>query len=425
MTDLYYQRENCRLCGSKNIKLASQLEPIPIATRNFSVPGANKNEPIFREAVPLDLYLCIDCGHSQILHVGNPELQYNNYIYTTSLSLGLPEHFVKYAKNLLQGMNLAKKSLIVEFGSNDGTLLRCFKEEGMRVIGVDPAKTIANAATKSGIETHNAFFSPEVAETIKQRNGLANIIIANNVLANIDNLDPIAIAVKTLLAPNGSFVFETQYGADVYRDLLLDTIYHEHLSYFNVNPLILFFKRHGLQVSDVEHVWTKGGSIRVFVQHADTSNNVANSVLKFAAKEKAEGMETLEFYHRFSDRIEDLREQLAKIVAEQKNHNKTIGGYGMSVGTTTLLAQLGLTTKIDFLFDDDLMKERCLSGPTYDLPVFGPEEVYKKFPSIIIIFAWRYAQPIISKHSQYINAGGKFIVPLPSITVHDKVTTKN
>ena len=423
MTDLYYKRDNCRLCGSSNVDLAVPLNPMPIATPNFRVPGADRDAPVYREGVPLELYLCRDCGHSQVLHVGNPDVQYGNYVYTTSLSLGLPEHFVEYAKVVLAVRKPVQESLIVEFGSNDGTLLRCFKAEGMRVIGIDPAKAIAEAATTSGVETYNAFFSPDVAETIKSAHGPASVLIANNVIANIDDMDPVALGVKALLAEDGIFVFETQYGADVIRDMLLDTVYHEHLSYFNVKPLAGFFGRHGMQIIDVEHIWTKGGSIRVTVQHAGGPGDVSGAVTEIIAEEDDQGMNDLSSYQGFADRVEALREKLTAIADEQHAKGKTVGGYGMSVGTTTLLSQFGLTEKIDFLFDDDPDKETHLSGPGYDIPVLGPDAVYNKDPGIIIVFAWRYAEPIMAKHGKYLDGGGAFIVPLPEITVHEK--TKN
>jgi len=417
ITDLYYKRDTCRLCGSANVEMAVPLNPIPIATPNFHIPGSDCDAPVYREAVPLKLYFCHDCGLSQVLHVGNPDLQYGNYAYTTSLSLGLPEHFVEYAKAVLAVRKPEKDSLIVEFGSNDGTLLRCFKQEGMRVVGIDPAKAIAEAATKSGIETCNAFFSPDLAETIKNAHGPASVLIANNVIANIDDLDPVALGVKMLMAPDGIFVFETQYGADVIRDMLLDTVYHEHLSYFNVKPLARFFKRHGMRVIDVEHIWTKGGSIRVTVQHADGPSQVSDAVTRIIAEEDAQGMNDLSCYRSFAGRVAALREKLIAIADEQHAAGRTVGGYGMSVGTTTLLAQFGLADKIDFLFDDDPNKESHLSGPGYDIPVMGPDGVFEKNPGLIVIFAWRYAEPIMAKHGKYLEQGGKFVIPLPEISV--------
>ena len=418
MTDLYYRRETCRLCGSPNVELAVPLRPIPIATPNFRVPDADRESPVFREAVPLELHLCADCGLLQVLHVGNPELQYGNYVYRTSLSLGLPEHFREYARGVIKTHRPPAGSLVLEFGSNDGTLLRAFKGEGMRVVGIDPARDIARKATEAGIETVNAFFAAEVAGRIRESHGAARLIIANNVIANIDELDPVAEGVRAVMAPDGAFLFETQYGLDVIEKMLLDTVYHEHLSYFYVKPLVSFFACHRMQVIDVEPISTKGGSIRVTVQHAGGPRLVAGRVAAAVAEEERRGMYDLARYRRFTAGIEALRAKLNGLADEQEAAGQLICGYGMSVGTTTLLAQFWLAGRIACLFDDDPDKERVLSGPGYDIPLYGPKAVLEKNPGAIVVFAWRYAESIMAKQGAYRARGGKFIVPLPEITVH-------
>lgn len=414
---LYHQRDTCRLCRSKDVETAVPLAPIPIATPNVHIPGEDRNTPVYREAVPLDLYLCKDCGLLQLLHIGNPKLQYGNYTYTTSLSLGLSDHFLEHATTIVSKQSLAKGSLVVEFGSNDGTLLRGFKELGMRVVGIDPANEIANRATASGIDTVAAFFSPSVAKDISKKHGKANILLANNVIANIDDMEQLIIGVRDLLAPDGVFIFETQYGADVIEHMLLDTIYHEHLSYFNVAPLSNFFEKQQMQIIDVEPIRTKGGSIRVSVQHLGGAQNVAPTVGQMIAEEKQLGLYDLERYQRVSDDLTALRSHLNALIDEQHAAGRSVGAYGVSVGTTTLLAQLGLSQKIDILFDDDPTKKGYLSGPGYDIQVSGPEGVYEHNPGAIVLLAWRYAEPIIQKHQKYAGSQGAFILPLPKVSV--------
>ncbi len=415
--ELYYKRETCRLCGSANVELAAPLRPIPIATPNFRVTDAGRDAPVFRKAVPLELHLCADCGLLQVPHVGNPELQYGNYVYRTSLSLGLPEHFRDYARAVLAKQKPQAGALVVEFGSNDGTLLRAFKGEGMRVVGIDPARDIARRATESGTETVNAFFSETVARQVRESHGSASIIIANNVIANIDDLEPVAAGVREIMAADGVFIFETAYGLDVIEKMLLDTVYHEHLTYFNVKPLQSFFERRGMQVVDVDHIETKGGSIRVTVQHAGGPRAVSERVTAAVAEEQRRGMYDLSRYRAFADRVADLRRRLNALADEQAAAGRAFCGYGMSVGTTTLLAQFGLADRIDCLFDDDPDKESVLSGPGYDIPLHGPQAVREKNPGAIVVFAWRYAEPIMAKHEAYRGKGGKFIIPLPEIAV--------
>jgi SAM-dependent methyltransferase len=417
MTKLFYKREDCRLCHSTRQNLVSPLAPMPIATPNFRVPDAELNDPVFREGVPLDLFLCDNCGALQILHVGNPEIQYRYYVYTTSISLGLRDHFAKLADEVIARLQLAPNSFVVELGSNDGSLLGFFKERGMRVLGCDPATEIAKKATANGIETIPDFFRDEIGARIKQERGPANLVIANNIIAIVDDMDAFAIGIRNVLAPNGVFVFETQYGVDVTEKNLLDTVYHEHLSYFNIKPLDIFFKRLKMQVIDVQNIWTKGGSIRVSVQLAGGPHKVSESVARFIADEERLGVDKSAYYRAFDERIAAIATELNEIADRCHAEGRQVAGYGISVGTTTLLPQFKLTKKIDFLVDDDPTKGTMLRGPGYDIPILPPQALYDRKPAVVVIFAWRYVDAIKAKHPNYFAAGGEFIVPLPDISV--------
>jgi hypothetical protein len=419
MTDLYFKRDTCRLCNSTDVELVIPLQPMPIATPNFQVPDGTDETAVFKDAVPLELYLCRACGHLQILHVGNREIQYSNYVYTTSISLGLREHFARFAEQVTSRFDFGDRAMVMEFGSNDGTLLRFFKERGKQVMGIDPAKAIGAAATAAGIPTVTAFFSEAVARGIRAEHGPAKILIANNVIANIDDMDDIALGVHALLDTDGVFVSETQYGVDVIDHTLLDTVYHEHLSYFNVKPLAQFFARHGMALVDVEHIDTKGGSIRFYVQHEGGPLEQSARMRDMIKAEEDAGFYEADIYRKFTKDVTDVAENLQRIVAEQKALGKTVAGYGVSVGTTAMLPQFSLAGDIDFFVDDDPNKDPMLSGPGYDIPVFGPDEIYARMPGAIIIFAWRYAPNIIPKHARYTESGGIFVVPLPRVRVEN------
>src|SRR5216683_2747587 len=357
---------------------------MPIATPNFRVLGASSDSMVFTDAVPMDLFLCRDCGHLQILHVGNPDVQYTNYVYTTSLSLGLREHFRHYAAEAVERIQPPVGSLVVELGSNDGTLLQFFKaDHGMAVLGVDPAREIARQASLSGIESIGDFFGPEIARQIRETKGPAKIAVANNVIAKN----------------------------------LLDTVYHEHLSYFNVKPLDAFLARIGMEMIDVQSISTKGGSIRVTAQLAGGARPRSSAVTSFAADEIAQGAYEPGFYRRLGDDIGGIRRDLKTIIAEQRKAGRTIAGYGVSVGTVTLLPQLQLTRDIAFLVDDDPNKDHILAGPCYTIPVLPPKAIYERNPGAVVVFAWRYIDPIMRKNQEYLQSGGKFVVPLPKVSV--------
>jgi hypothetical protein len=417
MVELYYKRDNCRLCGSSELDMAASLAPMPIATPNFNVEDADGSGRVFTEGIPLDLYLCRDCGHVQILDIGNPDLQYRNYVYNTSHSLGLREHFGAYAKEVIARLQPPTGRLIVELGSNDGTLLRFFKDAGFRVLGVDPATRIAEEATASGIETIPAFFNASVAGEIVAKHGQAKIIVANNMIANVDDIIGFRDGIAELMAPDGVFIFETQYGKDVFEKMLLDTVYHEHLSYFNVKPALSFFEAANMQVFDAELISTKGGSIRVFVKKIGGPNTVSSNLGKIVATEEREGWYDLATYSDFAKKVRAIRERLAGLVSTEQATGNIVVGYGVSVGTTSLLPQFGLEEKLDFLVDDNPLRGPTLKGPGYNIPVHLPSMLYERTPGMIVVFAWRYVEPIMTKHPDLVAKGVKFVVPLPEVAV--------
>jgi hypothetical protein len=413
---LYEHRANCILCGSGDLHEVVPLEPMPIATPNFSVQ-AGPSDAAFREGVPLGIHQCAACGHLQVIYFGNPELQYRDYVYTTSISLGLPEHFRAYAAEIVAALDLPAAGLVVELGSNDGTLLRAFNERGMRVLGIDPAHRIAEAATVSGIPTISEFFSSALARGLAGEHGRATLIVANNVVANVEPMGDLADGIAALLADDGVFVFETQYGADVIEYNLLDTVYHEHISYFLLTPLVTFFAAHGLELFDVIRVPTKGGSFRAFVQRAGGVRATTSRLQELLEREAREGMFAQPFYDRLTRELAVIRAELRALVDAARGRGESVAGYGVSVGTTTLLPQFGLTRDIDFLVDDASGKAPELIGPDYAIPVVGRDELLARMPGIVIVFAWRYADAIAEKNAGYLAAGGTLIVPLPHVTL--------
>ena len=420
MNPLFYHRTTCRLCQSDAVEVVVPLKPIPIATPNIglSANGA-EGEGISTALVPLDLYLCRNCGHLQLLDIIDPEVQYTHFAYTTSISLGLTEHFGRMADAVIARAKLAPGALVVEVGSNDGTLLRFFKERGMRVLGIDPARATALRATAEGIETLPTFFTTQLADKIRAEHGPAATIISNNTFANLDNLDDPTEGIRRLLADDGLFVFETQHGADVIRRMLIDTIYHEHLSYFLVGPLVPFFARHGMELFAAEHLTTKGGSIRGYCQLAGGPHRHDGSIAKLKAEEAAGNLVRPDTYRHFVDRLTALRADLSRTLTTQTQAGRRIAGYGASVGTVTLINQFDLGRSLEAIFDDKPLTEALL-GPGYRIPVLPSKALYERHPDLVVILAWRYAEPIMAKHRRFIESGGRFVVPWPTFSVHGK-----
>lgn len=407
-----FRRNNCRLCGGKSLEQVLRLTPSPPV--DAYVPAGRLKE--FQESFPLDLFLCHSCGHVQLLDVVNPELLFGNYIYETSSSPGLVEHFRKYADAILTTFHPAPGSLVVDIGSNDGTLLNFFKNQGFRVLGVDPAREMAQKAIESGIETLDGFFTNNMARQIRNEHGPAAIVTANNVFAHADDLSDMADGVRTLLAPDGCFVFEVSYLLDMIQGMVFDFIYHEHLCYHSVKPLVSFLGQHGMVLIDAQRIPTKGGSLRCITQPAEASRSQSLTIAQMLELEASIGLDRPEIFKSFAVKIESVKNQLVRLLSDLKGKGETFAGYGASATVTVLLYHFGLRDFITFLVDDNPLRQNLFS-PGYHIPVLSPDAIYKKKPDYVVILAWRFAQPIISKHQAFLKQGGHFIIPLLKLKV--------
>lgn len=412
MPDTIIRRTSCRLCESKDLTLVLKLAPTPLA--DSYIPKERLAEP--QELYPLDLYQCGSCGFLQLLDVVQPQAIYFDYIYETKTSLGLVEHFRDYAAETLMRIQPKPGSLVVDLGSNDGTLLSFFKERGMQVLGVDPAREIAKQATARGIETWAELFGTALAAKIRKERGPAAIVTVNNLFANVDDLSDMTEGIKKLLAPDGVFVFESFYLADLMENMVFDFIYHEHISFFSVKPLQSFFTRHGMELVDVEWVNTKGGSHRYTVQLAGGPRLVSPAVASLIAREDALGLHEPPAFAAFNARIEAVKRALSSRLSALKAEGKTIAGFGASATTTTLLYHFEITDLIDFIADHNPQRQGLYS-PGKHIPVLPGEAIIERKPDAVVILAWRYADPIVRRLEPYRKAGGRFIIPLPEVRV--------
>lgn len=411
---------NCRLCDSKDLLPVFSLEPTPVG--DYYMPKSNHPEKL--ECYPLNVFLCKKCGHSQLDALVDPGEIYSKYLYTTSASLGLAEHFVNYAETVCKKLNLSAGSLVVDIGSNDGTLLRAFKLKGMRVLGVDPAKSIAERATASGIPTINAFFDPEIAATIRREHGGAALVIANNVVANVPNPTEFVRGVSVLLSEQGHFVWETGYVKYLTEGCVFDNIHHEHIDYYAVRPLIEFYRKLGLALFDVEVSNSKGSSIRCYVARASVKRTVSPAVRALAAHEEANGYFTAAPYRRLTQKLEATRLELHRMLTEWRQQGKIVAGYGAAIGVTTVLYQLGLGEFITLLVDDNPIRAG-LHSPGLAIPVSGPETLTAPSrPDCVVILAWRYSDPIIARNTAFVEQGGTFIRILPEIEIVNRASAK-
>jgi SAM-dependent methyltransferase len=401
----------CRLCGSTKLEQVLGLESTPLANQFVDKQGVEQ------EIHPLVLLECQVCGHVQLSAIVDPDTLFRDYVYVSGTSPVFVDHFRDYAKQSISRFGLEKDDLVVDIGSNDGTLLGFFKEAGMKVLGVDPATNIARRATESGIETLPEFFNYSLSKRITEERGQASLVVANNVFAHIHDLASVVKGVQRLLKPDGIFVFEVSYLLKVCENTLFDTIYHEHLSYHHVAPLVSFFESAGLRLFQVQMVDTHGGSLRCYVGSRD--RRVTPSVDQFCRKEASRGLfvpgrkREVNIFERLNNTIKILGKTLTDRLKLLKSQGKKIAGYGAPAKVTTLMHQFGLDSDtIDFIVDDSPLKQGLFT-PGKHIPVLPSSAIEEKKPDYLLILAWNFADPIIEKCKSFQEAGGKFIVPLP------------
>lgn len=413
MTVSCLRRSDCRLCASHNLTEALSLAPTPPANAFVPFDLLDIEQPTF----PLDVFFCNDCHHVQLLDVVDPRVLFENYVYVSGTSPVFVEHFRRYAELLMSRFPSVDAGLAIDIGSNDGTLLRFFKESGHQVLGIDPAQAIAHQATESGIPTIADFLTPTLANKIVSEHGQAHFITANNVFAHVDQLRELTTSVKNILAPRGVFTFEVSYLLDVYDDVLFDTIYHEHLDYHTVGPLQRFFAANGLELFSVERVSSHGGSLRGYVQHMDGPYSYDGRVDSLIDLEVEKALDKAITFKKFGDSINVRKQELNQLLAGIKKDNKRIAAFGAPAKATTLMYHFGIGPDlIDFIVDDSPLKQNLYS-PGLHVPVVSSDHLYAECPDYVVILAWNFAEPIVANHGKFVEGGGKFIVPLPEVYV--------
>ena len=400
----------CRLCESGDVELVLSLTSTPPANAFVAIEKLNIKQNVF----PLEVFICMNCSHIQLLDVIDPSYLFENYVYVSGTSSVFIRHFEYYAATISDRISAnSSGKLVVDIGSNDGTLLAKFKNRGFRVLGIDPARGIAGEASARGIETKVAFFTSLLAQDIRESMGPAQIVCANNVFAHADDLIDITKGVRTLLAPDGLFVFEVSYLVDVLQKTLFDTIYHEHLAYHSVSPLKRFFLSQGLEFVGVQRVDAHGGSLRGIVQLFGGPHKVEPSIDAAVILEESLNLDKIETFQRFAKDIDECKAKLLSYVMEAKSLGKSIAGFGAPAKATTLMYHFGLgPEEIDFIVDDSPLKQGMYT-PGIHIPVLQSKALYRKKPDIVLILAWNFAESIMKKHKEFLNQGGEFLVPLP------------
>ncbi len=407
------KNESCIACGGKG--LIKYLDLGKSAPANSYLDESSLSKPEMK--FPLRVYYCPNCHLAQLTDWIDRKTLFEYYAYLTSASKPLHQHFKNYASDIYKKFPSQARRLALDIGSNDGFLLKFFKEFGTKVLGVDPAKNIARIANGSGIPTLPVFFNLTEARKISKKYGKAGIITANNVLAHTDNLHSILAGVKELLDERGIFVFEVQYLADLIQKNEFDNTYHEHICYFLLSPLVRLLQKWELQIFDVKKVDTQGGSIRVYAGHSHLNRAIKKSVEKMIEKEKKEGFYDLKLYKKFGSVPKKIKKNLLRLLADLKKQNKKIIGYGAAAKGNTLLQYCKIGRKfLDYIIDNTPSKQGKFTPGTH-IPIVPPEHINEDLPDYVLILAWNYADAIMKNEIRLKDKGVKFIVPIPKIKI--------
>lgn len=399
--------EECRSCNSKNLATILPFGETPIADKLLKENQLSL--PEYR--APLTFVQCLSCGLAQILETVSPDVLFGgDYPYYSSVSPALMKHFKDSALNLINQRNLDANSLVIEAASNDGYMLDVFQKSHIPVLGIDPATGPAKVAKEKGIETLNTFFELSLAQKLAREGKLADVFLANNVLAHVPDLNGFVAAIGTILKPDGVAVIEVPYLLDLVEHCEFDTIYHQHLCYFSVTSLNSLFARHGLTITDVVRTSIHGGSLRFF---ASKSASVAPSVSRLLALEQEKGITSLSFFSEFCRKLEIIKTDMRQILNDLALDGARIVGYGAAAKATTLLHYLEIGhEQIDCILDKSPKKHGHFM-PGSGIPIEPPELLRELNADYVMILAWNFAREIMAENKEYVERGGQFIVPIP------------
>jgi 2-polyprenyl-3-methyl-5-hydroxy-6-metoxy-1,4-benzoquinol methylase len=411
----------CRFCGAKLHYTFVDLGMQPLCESYIGPEGLNQMEPFY----PLHVHVCHRCFLVQLEEYVAPKAIFGEYAYFSSYSETWLSHAENYVTMVSRKFELDKSSLVVEIGSNDGYLLQYFAQRGIPVLGVEPAANVAEAAIKKGIPTVVKFFSEETANELLTEKKQADLLIGNNVLAQVPDLDGFIQGIKVLLKPQGIITMEFPHLAKLIDGNQLDTIYHEHFSYFSFMTTEKIFASHGLTIFDVEELPTHGGSLRIFARHDENKSfPITRHINELRDREKREGFADLNKYLLFGEKAKETKRKLLSLLISLKRKKKSIAGYGAPGKGNTLLNYCGIRTDfLEYTVDRNPYKQGKFLPGTH-IPIFHPDKIIETKPDYLLILPWNIKDEIIRQMCHIGSWDGRFIVPIPEATVYDAKGTQ-
>ena len=404
---------HCRFCETPLELTMVDLGKSPLCESFLRADQLEEMEPFY----PLHVRVCTHCWLAQLPSFVAPEEIFNEYAYFSAYSDSWVEHARAYVDMISDRLSLGADSLVVELASNDGYLLQHFLPKGVPVLGIDPAANVARAAENRGVPTLVEFFGAELAERLVRERGHADLVLGNNVLAQVPDLNDFVAGVATLLAPSGTATFEFPHLARLLEGLQYDTIYHEHFGYFSLTTIQRIFAAHGLSVVDVEELASHGGSLRVYAERAANGSEAAPAVADLISREEGEGLLDPERYRRFARDVEESKRALLDMLIELRRSGKHVVGYGAPGKGNTLLNYCGIRTDLlAYTVDRNPYKHGRVT-PGTQIPIEPPERIAETRPDAIVILPWNLAKEIASQLAYTNDWGAELIVPIPTATV--------
>jgi len=407
--------QNCRFCATPLTDTVVDLGMSPLCESYLPASALNQMEPFY----PLHARVCRSCFLVQVGDYVRVEEIFSEYAYFSSFSSSWLKHAEDYVTMISERLKLDSNSFVVELASNDGYLLQYFVKRGVPCLGIEPAANVAKVAVEQrGVPSKVAFFDRELGAELRAAGQMADLVLGNNVLAQVPDVNTFVAGVPQILKPHGTVTFEFPHLQRLLDENQFDTIYHEHYSYFSLITVEKIFASHGLTIFDVEELWTHGGSLRIFARHtADTSRPLTERLLALRSREEAAGFRQIETYTRFEQQVRETKHKLLELLITAKRQGKTIVGYGAPGKGNTLLNYCGIRTDfLEFTVDRNPYKQgKFLPGTR--IPIFDPSRIEEVKPDYIFILPWNFKDEILKQLAHARDWGAKFIVPIPVATI--------
>ena len=405
---------DCRACGATLSYTLVDLGMSPLCESFVPAERFNEMEAFF----PLHVYVCDQCFLAQLEQYVAPEEIFTEYAYFSSYADSWVQHAREYTDLVSGRFGLAEQSQVVEIASNDGYLLQHFVAKNIPAFGIEPAANVAAVAVEKGVPTLVEFFGKKFAAELVEQGKSADLLLGNNVLAQVPDLNDFVGGMKTLLKPDGVITMEFPHLLRLMEENQFDTIYHEHFSYFSILTTELLFSSHGLTIFDVEEIPTHGGSLRIYARHSDAADISASERLEKVRRDEANaGLDTMESYSAFSQQVIETKRKILEFLIDTRRAGKTIAGYGAPGKGNTLLNYCGIRTDfLDYTVDRNPYKHgKFLPGTR--IPIFDPEKIAETKPDFVFILPWNFKDEIMEQLAYIRDWGGRFVIPIPELTV--------